>query len=173
VKRAIITAAMVLSPAIAHAEESRLTVTPMAGVTFGEWLGIPVTRGMGGVELTHGKDVIRGAGHALIESGRTEYGLGSHRLELGGGISTPPWWLRAGAGVHLAYAMLVRVTDPTRPFGAALGGDIGGFGLGLHANVELAVPISTVAVTLGGRGALELYDGGPAAQATALLGVRF
>lgn len=155
-------------------ERSRIAVTPFAGFAAGTWMRVPVTRGMVGVAIVPptSSDVACEA-VALFEPGRTENGLGAHRAEVGVGLSLRPRTFRLALGVHLAYAMLVRATE-SDAFAKALFGDIGGFAIGTHADMDVAIPLGGgAALTLGVRGAVDAYDGGLGAEGGPTIGVRF
>lgn len=172
--------AVLTLPATARAEDapaaperSRTSLAPVAGAAFGTWTGVPVTRAVVGLELAHPiADGVAAQGLVLVEPGRTESGLGAHRVEVGPGLFLGPKWLQIGAGIHGTYAMLVRVTKDDA-FWRALGTDIGGFGVGVHVSAQVAVPVSRYAVLLAVRAAYDLYDGGKGSEVAPTLGFRF
>ena len=187
-KRFVFFVAMALcisSAASAHAQDAQedpapaperpVQVGPMAGLSFGRWMGVPITRVPVGLDV-----VVKPARwdlaidiHAIVAPGRTENGLGAHRAEVGAGLSTAPSWIRAGAGVHLAYARLERTTLDDS-FRRAFFGNIGGFGIGAHAVLEGAFHIAgTAHGTFGVRGSADAYDGGVGYEGGPFIGARF
>ena len=116
---------------------ARFHVSPSALMAFGSFAGLPVVRG--GVGIEGGIRYV--SAHALFTLGQTPNGLGAHRIEIGANLTSPIGWFRASFGPHIGYAMLVRQTE-RHAFGNALLGDIASFSLGMHATVELSLPIS-------------------------------
>lgn len=157
-------------------DERKVAITPLVGAAFGTWLDLDVTRGVAGLELADARPsagFLRATGSLLLEPGETRMGLGAHRIELGAGVSTRPWWLRFGVGAHVSYAMLVRVTVDDA-FIKALFGNIGAFGIGLHATLDSNIPLTESAtLVLGVRATADVYDGGSGMQLGPMLGVRF
>jgi hypothetical protein len=154
-----------------------VVANPQAGLAFGRWVGVPVQRITVGFELMpivpKDPSSVRTMLTGVLEAGRTENGLGAHRAEFGVGVANAPSTFNVSAGLHLSYAMLVRATR-TDNFARALFGNIGGFGLGLHAGAGVAIPLGgSVALTAAARALAEVYDGGIGWQAGPLLGVRF
>jgi hypothetical protein len=90
----------------AEQSASHLQVSTSMLMTFGSFVGIPVVRGGLGVEAR----TRYLSGHALLALGRTPNGLGAHRIEVGGNLTSPMGWFRASIGPHIGYAMLVRTT---------------------------------------------------------------
>ena len=128
-------------------------VSPSALMTFGSFVGIPVVRGGFGIEVR----TRYLSGHGLFALGRTPNGLGAHRLEIGGNLTSGDGWLRASIGPHLGYAMLVRTTEQNAFVNAFLG-DIASFAIGMHASIEVSIPITDrTRAFLGVRGMGELY----------------
>lgn len=131
-------------------------------------MGVPVTRVTGGIDLLFmpsPKTPVGVDGTFFVASGSTENGLDVKRVELGAGITTSPSILRAMAGAHLSYAWMTRMTMPGR---------IGGFGIGLHACAEGAIPLGEhLAFTIGLRGSADLYDGGLGYEGGPFAGLRF
>ena len=150
---------------------SGVTIATVGAANYGSFVGVPVERL--GVGIEAGGTAVPVNLSALLEAGRTANGLGAHRLQFGGGVSSPVAWFRVSAGVHVAYAILVRATE-RNAFGNALLGDIGSFGLGVHASFELAPPLGKdLRLVLGGRGMFELYDGGKGWAVGPIAGLRF
>lgn len=166
----LLATALLLFPSNAHAET---TLAPVAGAAFGSWIDVPVTRAVVGVELNHpiGQN-LDGTAFFLAEPGRTELGLGAHRFAVGYGVFVGPTFLQLGAGVDLSYALLERETKQDS-FWHALGGDIGGFGVGAHATLRVAIPVGGHAILLAARGSVALYDGGKGYELGPTLGFRF
>ena len=140
-----------------HAPEkpspSRLHVSTSAMLTFGSFVGIPVMRAGPAIEV---RTRFLSA-HALFALGRTPNGLGAHRIEIGGNLTSPIGWFRASIGPHFGYAMLVRRTEQNALLNALLG-DIASFSIGVHAAMELSVPVSeNVRLFVAGRVMGELY----------------
>ena len=154
-------------------ERSRTTFAPTVGAAFGSWMDLRITRAVVGLELRHPiADGVGAQGLVLVEPGRTESGLGAHRVELAPGLLIGPKWLELGFGIQGTYAMLVRATKDVA-FWRALGTDIGGFGIGAHVSAQAAIPIGRYAVLLAVRAAYDLYDGGTGHELAPTLGFRF
>lgn len=155
---------------------TRTGIEPIAGASFGRWMGVPVTRALLGIEIDHRPkrwESVALAFHVTLAPGRTENGLHAHRGELGFGLSTAPAIVRFAAGAHLSYAMLLRTTVDD-PFWKAVFGNIGGFGVGAHAVLEGAFRIAgSVHGTIGVRGSADVYDGGVGYEGGPFIGARF
>ena len=134
---------------------SHVQVSTTALMSFGSFVGIPVTRGGLGVEV--GTRYV--SGEALLELGRTQNGLGAHRLEIGANLRTPILGgFRASIGPHVGYAMLVRRTEQNALLNALLG-DIASFSIGMHAAFELSIPVSEkLRLSIAVRAMGELYQ---------------
>jgi hypothetical protein len=145
---------------------------PIAGVLFGSFASVPVQRlsigGEGGARWASTFSVL---GSVRFEPGRTQNGLGAHRAEIGVTLAGGKW-VRAGAGAHLAYAMIVRTTEEKDAFLNALFGDIGGFGLGVHACLGGELPLGRHRLELHVRGVAEVYNDAYAVQVGPVLGLR-
>jgi opacity protein-like surface antigen len=155
-------------------EPTRRTVlVPALGVVTGRFFDVPVQRVSLGFDIgSHWPSSVTLLLGARLEPGRTENGLGAHRLELGA-TAMVGRWLRAGTGVHVAYAMIVRTTE-SGALAQALIGNIGGFGIGTHAQAGLEIPLSaTRSLSLLGRGSVEGYVGSIAWQIGPVISMRF
>lgn len=134
-------------------EPSRVHVSTSALMMFGSLAGLPVTRGGAAIEVR----TRYVSGGALLELGTTPNGLGAHRIEIGGNLTSPLEWLRASIGPHVGYAMLVRTTE-THALWNAIQGDIASFSIGMHASIELSAPLTErVRLFAAVRGMGELY----------------
>jgi hypothetical protein len=122
-------------------EPSQTHISLSALMTYGTFVTLPVMRGGLGIE---GRMRFL-SGHALFMFGRTENGLGAHRIEIGANLMTPmDWfgdWFRITVGPHVGYAMLVRTTEKNA-FVNALFGDIASFAIGAHATIEVSFPVA-------------------------------
>ncbi len=109
---------------------------------------------------------------ARFQPGVTENGLTSYRTEMGLGIGNAGR-LRVTGGGHLVYTMVLR-TSERDAFRKALFGNIGAFGIGVHASVtaDLIEP-DPVGILLGVRGIAEVLDGGSAYGGVVFLGATF
>jgi hypothetical protein len=142
------------------------------GATTGEFVGLPYRALLfdGGVRVE--RRYMRWIADAELELGRTERGLSLYRGASVGGLENAGR-LRIGVGARLSYSMVLRATRDA-PFLSAVFGDIGGFGLGAQAWLAFDI-VRTESLTLGvvGRGSADVYNGGTATRAGALLEVAF
>ncbi len=165
---------MATSPAevVPTAAPTNATPTFGIGATTGEFVGLPYRAAMldGGVRLE--RRYVRWIADAELELGRTERGLSLYRGAGVGGLENAGR-VRVGIGARLSYTMVMRATRDS-PFISAVFGDIGGFGLGAQAWLALDI-VRTDSLTVGvaGRGSADVYNGGTATRAGALLEVAF
>lgn len=151
------------------ARQQKLFVEPTGGWVAGRWMGVPVAKVTGGVDALFApaptKVPIAIDMTFFAASGSTENGLDVKRIEIGAGISSLPRVVRLMGGGHLSYAWMTRKTMP---------GSIGGFGIGVHACAEAAIPLGEmVALTIGLRASVDLYDGGLGYEGGPFAGLRF
>jgi hypothetical protein len=112
------------------------------------------------------------SGELRLQPGETESGLRSYRTEVGCGVFTRGLF-RVGGGIHFAYTMVLRETDPA-PVLKAIFGNIAGIGLGAHAGLGLALsPAKGFAIVPGIRGTAEVFNGGQAYGASGTLALSF
>lgn len=166
---------IVFFPRLARADDEtpHVTVTPTAGGYVGSWVGLSVSRVVVGAELNHPiGHWIDGSALFTWGAGRSEAGLGTHRLASGYGFFFGPSLLQLGVGIDLTYAMLERATKQSS-FWHALGGDIGGFGLGAHAALRSTIPIGKNALVIALRASADVYNGGHGYELGPTLGFRF
>jgi hypothetical protein len=177
---AIVTLGIGLAPGVARADapdprpKTRVFVDAVGGLGTEKMTGLELRRydvalGLrmrprdGGWELPT---------HLRFQPGVTENGLTSYRSEFGAGIGSAGR-IRVSAGGHLVYTMVLRrsVDDAFR---RALFGDIGAFGIGVHATLaaELVSP-DPVGIFVSVRALAEVLAGGSAVGGTAMLGFTF
>jgi hypothetical protein len=154
---------------------SKTTITPELGIAHGQWMKLTVTRAVIGLDVrSRFGPTFGGSLLLLVEPGKTEAGLGAHRMEAGYALlAMPTEWLDVMVGVQVSYAMMVRATKD-EGFGRALTGDIGGFGIGGNLRLAASVPVSeNLRVVFGLRGAVDVFNRGLGLEAGPTVGLRF
>ncbi len=174
-----VSALALLLPGVARAEAPAASPRPERAVDLGvvavanraSFATLPVTRFGAMLEIRGRRLPVSGT--VLLEGGTTENGLGAHRVEVGLDARTPWPYVSLRAGPHVGYAMLVRATG-SNAFVRALTGDIGTVAIGVHAAVEIFLPVrGATGVTLGFRAMTERYDGAAGHALGPQLGVVF
>lgn len=147
------------SRVVSPVEPSRTVLRPVAGVMFGSLFTVPVRRVSLGLEVgkRHPSGLaILGTSH--LDLGSTENGLDSHRLDLGASVGFSKY-VEVLAGLHVAYAIVVRNTQEDS-FVQALLGNIGGFAVGVHGSAGAQIPIGRRSLGLHARVFAERFDSG-------------
>lgn len=156
-----------------HARSSPREIgSPALGLAMGEFVGLPYRAVIVHGALALARERSRWAADIDLELGRTERGLSLYRSGVGAGLESPGR-LRAGVGARLSYTMVLRTTK-SKPFMNALLGDIGGVGIGAQAWLAVdVVKADAFSVGVSLRGVADLYNGGTALRAGALVEASF